>query len=343
MRKHLYRITSLLLIVALLGAFALPSFAANYIPGTYKITAKSGSNVRSGPSTGYSVVTAVPNGKQVTVTEVSGSWGKITYNNRTGWVYLYYAKLISSAPASTTVSYKAKVTTASAPLRMRSGPDTSYSTITTIPRGKTVTVTAESNGFARVTYNGKTGWCSVQYLTKVNTTSSSSSSSTTSSATGAYRSWKQYDSSWGSVKIGTKTIKQVGCAATSVAMLIVHAGLRSEKNFNPGIFVNEMKKVNGFANNDIYWAKAEQVVPGFSYSKCITLKGDADDKLATIQKYADQGYYIIVSVKNCGHWVAVDSVTSTKVKMMDPGSSSTDLFAKYAASGMTQLRLYKAG
>lgn len=62
-----------------------------YSTGTYIITASS-LRIRSGPSTSYdTVASAIPSGTKVTVTEVSGEWGKIKYNGSTGWICLLYA------------------------------------------------------------------------------------------------------------------------------------------------------------------------------------------------------------------------------------------------------------
>ena len=62
--------------------------------GKYKTTA-SLLRVRSGPGTDYDTVTdAIPNGTTVNVTEISGMWGKVTYNGKTGWISLLYAEYI---------------------------------------------------------------------------------------------------------------------------------------------------------------------------------------------------------------------------------------------------------
>lgn len=50
-------------------------------------------------------------------------------------------------------------------LNLRSGPSTSYGVITSMPFQATVTINqSPSNGWYNVTYNGKTGWCSGDYL-----------------------------------------------------------------------------------------------------------------------------------------------------------------------------------
>jgi len=53
-------------------------------------------NMRSGPSTGYSVVASLSYGTQVTVHSTSGSWSKVTANGKTGYVSSQY--LTSSKP-----------------------------------------------------------------------------------------------------------------------------------------------------------------------------------------------------------------------------------------------------
>ncbi len=60
-----------------------------------------------------------------------------------------------------------KVTTSSIPLNMRSGHGSSYSVVTTIPKGTTVYVTKANGSWAHVEYNGYSGYCSMEYLTKI--------------------------------------------------------------------------------------------------------------------------------------------------------------------------------
>jgi L,D-peptidoglycan transpeptidase YkuD (ErfK/YbiS/YcfS/YnhG family) len=47
-------------------------------------------NVRSGPSTGYKVVTTVKKNQAVSVSQTKGSWSKVSVNNKTGWVSSKY-------------------------------------------------------------------------------------------------------------------------------------------------------------------------------------------------------------------------------------------------------------
>ena len=63
--------------------------AKTYTKGYYRTnTDGSNLNVRSGAGQGYSVVAKIPDGTQVYVSQVSGSWGKVTYGGVSGWISL---------------------------------------------------------------------------------------------------------------------------------------------------------------------------------------------------------------------------------------------------------------
>ncbi len=49
-------------------------------------------------------------------------------------------------------------------LNLRTGPSTSYASLGKIPKGTKLKITEISGNFAKVTYNGKTGWSSLDYL-----------------------------------------------------------------------------------------------------------------------------------------------------------------------------------
>ena len=155
-----------------------------------------------------------------------------------------------------------------------------------------------------------------------------------------YYAWKQSDPQWSGRPIDSRTLGEVGCAVTSLAMLIVHAGLRDESTFDPGTFLEEMKAVDGFRGNEVYWGKAGEAVEGFHYVGSIDLRGTESDKTAQILSCYQQGFYIIVAVKRFGHYVAVRDAAADRIAMMDPGSAGTDLFAKYSADGVARIYLY---
>ena len=63
---------------------------SNSLIGSYKINVSEGVNLRSGPGTNYSKLTAIPYNKTVSVKEEKNGWGKTTYNGCTGWFALQY-------------------------------------------------------------------------------------------------------------------------------------------------------------------------------------------------------------------------------------------------------------
>jgi cell wall-associated NlpC family hydrolase len=66
---------------------------------------------------------------------------------------------------SAIVGQKAKVTASA--LNLRTGPSTSNAIIAVMPSGAVVDVSAAQNGWYKVSWNGKVGWCSGLYLTPV--------------------------------------------------------------------------------------------------------------------------------------------------------------------------------
>lgn len=73
----------------------------SYKTGQYRIsTASDPLRIRKNAGTSYATVGSVPKGTVVTVTQISGVWGKIAYGGVTGWISLSYATYIGSASAS---------------------------------------------------------------------------------------------------------------------------------------------------------------------------------------------------------------------------------------------------
>ena len=124
-------------------------------------------NVRSGPSTSYSITTKLYKGDKVEILETSNGWHKIKASNgKIGWVSGDYIK-VSSGSTSQPSTSTTKATVTATSLNVRSGAGTSYSVITKLSKGTVVDVLeSASNGWKKVkTSNGTTGWVSGSYLT----------------------------------------------------------------------------------------------------------------------------------------------------------------------------------
>lgn len=166
-------------------------------------------------------------------------------------------------------------------------------------------------------------------------------------STGPFTSWRQYEGPWASTEIGNsgKTIKQVGCLATSVAILIAKSGVDTKvSNFNPGTFVEYISDNGGFSGPNFIWASASTIAPSFRFNNIYYVGGySQQQKLNKIVELLNEGCYLTAEVKgNTGqHWVAIDGVSGSKILMIDPGSTSNDMWAEYPWYNTSRLGCYK--
>ena len=168
----------------------------------------------------------------------------------------------------------------------------------------------------------------------------------TVSAADGYKDWTQGDSRWGNKTLGScgDTMAEIGCAVTSIAILVVHSGSKSESSFNPGTLCDYLSKNKGFDNyGNVYWGAVSGLVPNFTFEKKASFSSNTKSSITNeLKSYINQGYYIVMSVKYDGHWIAIDTIKNGEVYMIDPAQNKTDkLFDYYDAAGMLQVRLYK--
>ena len=131
-------------------------------------------NVRSGPGTSYGLVTTVSNGAKFNITEVSGQWLKIKLpDGKQGWIAGWLAavtevNVTNPAPSGgTTVAQQPQVNTqkikqatiTGSVVNVRSGPGTSYSSVTTVSNGAKFNITEVSGQWLKIKLtDGKQGW-----------------------------------------------------------------------------------------------------------------------------------------------------------------------------------------
>ena len=133
----------------------------------YKVITADSVNFRSGPSTSYSTIGSFNKGDKVEYLGDSGSWVKVKYDSKTGYVYGSYVG---------DYVFTVKYVTASS-LNVRSGAGTNYSVLGSLSKGSKVEVISESNGWSKINYNGSVGYVSSQYLSATSSGSTSTSSS----------------------------------------------------------------------------------------------------------------------------------------------------------------------
>ena len=160
--------------------------------------------LRTGPAKTAASILVMPFGANVTLVEDGGEWKKVSYNGKIGWASGKYlqlvlagtppvvpappAEVVTPEPTPTPVEPVPPVEVVTPPpaevvtptpvpvvlqkkttgaLNMRTGAGTQYAAIMVIPKGAVVEVIGTSGKWFNITYQGKTGWSSSDYLTDV--------------------------------------------------------------------------------------------------------------------------------------------------------------------------------
>ena len=144
---------------------------------TQTVTVTSRVNFRKGPSMNYSIMRKVYKGYKLTYLGKNGNWIKVKYDGTTGYVYKDYVSGYSSSSDNKGLT---RYVNASVGLNVRKGPSTSYSKLGKLSYGKSVKVLSTSNGWSKISYNGRTAYVKSTYLQakKPSSTSSKNDSDT---------------------------------------------------------------------------------------------------------------------------------------------------------------------
>ncbi|WP_297521642.1 SH3 domain-containing protein [uncultured Clostridium sp.] len=142
-------------------------------------------NVRTGPSTSYSIKDKISKGKVVKVNSEKDGWYNISYDGKIGYVSKDYIKLSgsSSGGGSTggdtitpeTEKKTGSVINVSNTLNVRSGAGTNHSKVGTLNKDAKVTINYEKNGWYNINFNGSTAFVSKDYIKVDDTTVESTS------------------------------------------------------------------------------------------------------------------------------------------------------------------------
>ncbi|MDA2056776.1 SH3 domain-containing protein [Bacillus cereus] len=126
--------------------------------------------VRSAANTSSSILGNLKNGEKVTVLGKANGWAKISYQGKEGYVSLEFVKLEAGKqeekPAENITNGTQEVGTINATsLRVRSAANTSSSVLGNLKNGEKVTVLGKANGWAKINYQGKEGYVSLEFIT----------------------------------------------------------------------------------------------------------------------------------------------------------------------------------
>ena len=301
--KQIVSIVLTLIITLSVVVMPIKSYGATLTSQAGIVSVSSGVlNVRKSASTSSTVVATLPRNSYVTLISQSGNWYYVEYaDGKYGYCHKDYIKLDSGKTAT--------VKTNSTSLNVRSGAGTNYAIKDLIPKGEIVIILSTTNGWSKILYNGnKTGFVSSQYL------SSNSTPSSYPKKTLNVPSFKQTDSRWANVKIGTsgKTIGQIGCVTTAIAMM---------ESYRTGttIYPDAMsKKLSYSSSGNVYWPS--------NYIAVTSSNG----YLSKIYEKLKEGKPVLFGAKKSSgtqHWVVItgysggDTLTASGFIINDPGSS----------------------
>lgn len=305
-------------VIFMVAVFIIPldTYAANADSIAGKISISSGKlNIRKSASTDSKVVKTLKKGKYITLISKSGSWWYVEYaKGKYGYCYSSYIKTVESNAA--------KVNIQSGSLNVRSGAGTSYSKKATLSKNDVVIVISTKGNWKRILYNGrKTGYVNANYLT----TLSSSGSSNYNAVSLNVPDYKQTDSRWANVKIGSsgKTISQIGCATTAIAMI---ESYRQGKMIYPDAM---SKKLSYSSSGNLYWPSDYTVVTSSSAY------------LSKIYSKLKANKPVLFGAKNSSgrqHWVVItgfkgsSTLSTSNFTINDPGSKSRKTLNQFLQS-----------
>lgn len=233
-------------------------------------------NFRQGPGTNYSKVTGcaqVPKGATVTLLEYTSSdngWYKVIYGSYTGYLSAKYLKVTltnnnagssnnnsgntsggnwntgwntgnnNTGSNNSGSSATATTGTTTGNVNFRQGPGTGYSKVSgcaKVPKGSTVTILEQTNGWYKVTYKSYTGYLSADYVA-VAGSGTNTPGSTGNNVGGVSANGTQYAKYtgtsadiWGSMSVaGTNISDNIYCNAMNSKGQFVYNAYSSSKN-----------------------------------------------------------------------------------------------------------------
>lgn len=165
------------------GTAIAPSNTVTSTTGTAgTVKCSSSVNLRSEANTSSSILAELKNGTKITVVSTANGWCKVTYSGKTGYIKQDYVSTTGSASNNTSASTgTAAVVKCSSTVNFRSAASTSSTILGELKNGTAVTVLSTSNGWSKVSYAGKAGYISADYLVTASSGTAISPSNTAAS------------------------------------------------------------------------------------------------------------------------------------------------------------------
>ena len=316
MKKTISIFMALVLSLTLIP-FTQKANSAEKIHGAGKVaTSSTALNVRSSASGTSTVKAKLSRNSYVTLVSKNGNYWRVQYS-ATGFGYCH-------ADFITTASTKVRtVKTTSGRLRVRASASSSATIKDYLSSGAQVTVLSTSGSFSKIVYNGtKTGYVGSSYLTTQTTSTDSSYKAIKLSVP----SYKQTDSRWANVTLGSsgQTIARIGCATTAIAML---ESYRTGTTIYPNAMAKKLSYTSGGA---VYWPSHYTIITsssGYLGKIYNLLKAGKPVLIGAKKSNGSQHYVVITGVK------ATSTLTTSSFYINDPGSNTrttlNQFFAEY--------------
>lgn len=143
--------------------------------------------------------------------------------------------------------------------------------------------------------------------------------------TGDITNWRQCDSAWANVSIGSSTVCRIGCTTTAISYIIAKSGTQlAVPEINPGVYASEK---SGYEGNLINWNTSNIAPNMHSYAGYGINKSNYVDVISSIINTPKDGkqQFVIVETAYGGntHWAAVDHVENGVVYALDPSSKQS--------------------
>ena len=171
------RLLAAMCAMALFLSVISPALAAKY---PYDIVSMDDVNMRSRANTTSTILKKIQKGDTVTILGVTGSFYRVEFDGKTGYAMKKYIDGTDPSPdpsPNPALSMQAPLSISEYPydttvidfVKLRKVAETEGEVILTIPAGSVVTVyDRTSNGFVKVKYDGKTGYCVETHINLAN-------------------------------------------------------------------------------------------------------------------------------------------------------------------------------
>ena len=323
MKKRSKALLFMLILCISLSLLSLGISAADASSSAGKVATESTAlNLRKSASVSSEVVKQMKKGKYLTLLKKEGSWWKVEYaKGKTAYAHGNYIDTVSSKAMY--------VATQSGNLNVRSSASATAEIKTTLAKGTVVLRLSQKNGFSKILYNGSsTGYVSSAYLSELKT------EGTYKKTALSVPSFKQTDSRWADIKLGTQgdTVRSSGCTTTALAMTeSFHLG----KTVTPAAMV---KRLNYSSSGMLYWP-----------TDYVTELVSSSDYLSKIYKQLSKGKPVILGMKKTNgsqHWVVItghtkstSSLSAANFTINDPGSSTRTLLSEFVSAYPTAYKI----